>query len=103
MQTEIVFPASDGRPMPGVLTVPDGATGPVPGLVMIYEIWGMTDEMRRVARDLAADGYAVLMPDLFAAGRSKPLCVAATMRAMLTGEGRAIDDLEAAPSRTSDG
>jgi carboxymethylenebutenolidase len=96
VQTEIVFPASDGRPMPGVLTVPEGATGPVPGLVMIYEIWGMTGEMRRVARDLAADGYAVLMPDLFAAGRVKALCVAATMRAMVKGEGRALDDLDAA-------
>ena len=96
VQTEIVFPSSDGRPLPGVLTVPDGVEGPVPGLVMIYEIFGMTDEMRRVARDLAANGYAVLIPDLFAAGPAKPLCVAATMRAMASGHGRAVDDLEAA-------
>jgi len=96
VQTEIVFPGSDGKPMPGVLTVPDGADGPVPALVMIYEIFGMSDEMRRVARDLAAEGYAVLIPDLFAAGPVKPLCVAATMRALASGHGRALDDLEAA-------
>jgi carboxymethylenebutenolidase len=96
MQVEIVFPASDGRPMPGVLTVPDGGDRPVPGLLMIYEIFGMSDEMRRVARDLAADGYAVLIPDLFARGSVRALCVAATMRAMLTGHGPAMDDLEAA-------
>jgi carboxymethylenebutenolidase len=96
MQVETVFPTLDGTPMPGVLTVPDGVEGPVPGVLMIYEIFGMSDEMRRVARDLAAEGYVVLMPDLFARGSVRALCVAATMRAMVTGEGPAMDDLEAA-------
>jgi carboxymethylenebutenolidase len=95
MQVETVFPTSDGT-MPAVLTLPDGAEGPVPGLLLIYEILGMSDEMRRVARDLAAEGYAVLIPDLFARGRVRPLCVAATMRTMVTGSGAAMDDLEAA-------
>jgi len=96
MQVETVFPAADGTPMPAVLTLPDGADGPVPGVLMIYEIFGMSDEMRRVARDLAAEGYAVLIPDLFARGRVRALCVAATMRTMVTGSGAAMDDLEAA-------
>jgi carboxymethylenebutenolidase len=96
MQVETCFPALDGAPMPGVLTVPDGVDGPVPGLLMIYEIFGMSDEMRRVARDLAAEGYAVLIPDLFARGSVRALCVAATMRTMITGQGPAMDDLEAA-------
>jgi carboxymethylenebutenolidase len=96
MQLEIVFPSSDGKPLPGVLTVPDGVDGPVPALLMIYEVYGMSDEMRRVARDLAAEGYAVLIPDLFARGPVKPLCVAATMRTMARGAGPALDDLEAA-------
>jgi carboxymethylenebutenolidase len=96
MQVETCFPALDGAPMPGVLAVPDGVDGPVPGLLMIYEIFGMSDEMRRVARDLAAEGYAVLIPDLFARGSVRALCVAATMRTMITGQGPAMDDLEAA-------
>jgi carboxymethylenebutenolidase len=96
MQVETVFPGLDGTPVPGVLTVPDGANGPVPGVLMIYEIFGMSDEMRRVARDLAAEGYVVLIPDLFARGSIRALCVAATMRAMVTGHGAAMDDLEAA-------
>ena len=95
MQVETVFPTSDGT-MPAVLTLPDGAQGPVPGLLMIYEIFGMSDEMRRVARELAAEGYAVLIPDLFARGRVRALCVAATMRTMVNGSGAAMDDLEAA-------
>jgi carboxymethylenebutenolidase len=96
VQTEIMFTASGGTTLPGVLTVPDGAAGPGPALVMIYEVFGMTDEMRRVARDLAADGYTVLIPDLFARGPAKPICVARALRTTLRGEGRELDDLEAA-------
>lgn len=96
MQLEIVFPAADGKPLPGVLTLPDDVTGPVPALVMIYEIFGMSEEMRRVARDLAAEGYAVLIPDLFARGPVKALCVASTVRTMARGHGRELDDLESA-------
>ncbi len=95
MQTDIAFPAGDTT-LPGVLTVPDGATGPVPALVLIYEAFGMNEEMRRVARDLAAEGYAVLIPDLFARGRIKPLCVASALRTAQRGEGRELDDLESA-------
>lgn len=95
VQTEISFPAGDTT-LPGVLTLPAGATGPVPALVMIYEAFGMSDEMRRVARDLAADGYAVLIPDLFARGTIKPLCVASAFRTALRGEGQELDDLESA-------
>src|ERR1700748_1239323 len=96
MQVETPFPASGGTPMPGVLTVPDGVDGPVPGLLMIYEIFGMSAEMRRVARDFAAEGYAVLIPALFARASFRRLCGAATMRAMASGRGAEMDDLEAA-------
>ncbi|MFC4949756.1 dienelactone hydrolase family protein [Pseudonocardia sp. GCM10023141] len=94
MQTEITFPAGGGVSLPGVLTVPDHVDGPVPGLVMIYEVFGMNDEMRRIARELAAEGYAVIIPDLFARGSLRPLCVASAVRATLTGKGRELDDLE---------
>jgi carboxymethylenebutenolidase len=94
VQTEISFPAGNTT-LPGVLTLPDGE-GPFPALVMIYEAYGMTDEMKRVARDLAADGYATVIPDLFARGPVRPLCVASVLRTALLGRGPALDDLEAA-------
>lgn len=94
MQTEIRFPAGNTT-LPGVLTVPDG-DGPHPALVMIYEVMGMTDEMKRVARDLAEDGYATVIPDLFARGPIRPLCVASALGTAVTGRGRSLDDLEAA-------
>lgn len=94
MQSDVRLPVG-GATLPAVFTVPAG-NGPAPALVMIYEAFGMSDEMRRIARQLAADGYATIMPDLYARGRVKPLCIAATMRAALTGSGRALEDLEAA-------
>jgi carboxymethylenebutenolidase len=96
MQTDVTLTATGGVSYPGVLTVPDGAEGPGPALVMIYEAFGMTDEMRRVARDLAAEGYVVLIPDLFARSTPRALCVMRTMRTMMRGEGRELHDIEAA-------
>nr|WP_304633532.1 dienelactone hydrolase family protein [Pseudonocardia sp. C8] len=69
---------------------------PGPALVMVYELHGMTPEMRRIARELARAGYTVLIPDLFARGPVKPLCVAATMATMATGRGAALGDCESA-------
>lgn len=96
MQSDVRFPCGDGFSMPGVLTTPTiERSGPRPGLLLIYEALGMNDEMARVARELSDEGWTVLIPDLFARGR-KPLCVARCLRAMRTGEGGALDDLESA-------
>jgi carboxymethylenebutenolidase len=96
MQTEVTLTAGGGVQYPGVLTVPDDADGPRPALLMIYEAFGMTDEMKRVAGDLAAEGYVVLIPDLFARSSPRALCVARTMRTMMRGEGPELHDLETA-------
>ena len=42
---------------------PDAATGP--GLLLIQEIYGVSDYIRAVAEDLAGLGYVVAAPDLF--------------------------------------
>jgi carboxymethylenebutenolidase len=43
--------------------LPDGGTGP--GLLLIQEIFGISDYIREVAEDLANLGYVVAAPDLF--------------------------------------
>jgi carboxymethylenebutenolidase len=47
---------------------PDGGTGP--GILLIQEIFGVSDYIRAVAEDLAGLGYVVSAPDLF--WRMKP-------------------------------
>ena len=49
--------------MQGYLATP--ASGSGPGIVVIQEIFGVTAGMRKLADDLAAQGYVALVPDLF--------------------------------------
>jgi len=48
----------------GYLAVPEGE-GPFPALVIIHEWNGLTDRVRQVADDFAAEGYVTLAADLF--------------------------------------
>jgi carboxymethylenebutenolidase len=48
----------------GYLSVPAGE-GPFPALVIIHEWNGLTDRVRQVADDFAAEGYVTLAADLF--------------------------------------
>lgn len=96
MQSDVSFTCDDGFVMPGLLSSPAaGQDAPRPGLLMIYEAFGMNEEMARVAGELSDEGWTVLVPDLFARG-PKPLCVARCLRTIATGEGPALSDLEAA-------
>lgn len=78
--------------LPAYRAVPTGV-GPWPGLVLVHELFGLDDEMRRHADRLAASGYLVLAPDLLARGR-RAVCLARTMTALRRGSGQAFDDLE---------
>ena len=67
--------------LPSYRAVPAG-DGPWPGLLLVHEIFGLDDEMKRHADRLAAMGYLVLAPDLLARGRkvvcTRPLCPVAS-------------------------
>jgi carboxymethylenebutenolidase len=65
--------AGAGRPVeriviaPGVvgdLAVP--ATTPAPAVIVVHEWYGLTDDIRDLARRFAEDGFVALAPDLFA-------------------------------------
>ena len=79
--------------LPAYRAVPDG-DGPWPGLVLVHEIFGLDDEMRRHADRLAAMGYVVLAPDLLTRGR-RVVCLARTLASLRSGTGQAFDDLDA--------
>ena len=48
----------------GYLAVPEGA-GPFPALVIVHEWNGLTDRVRQVADNFAAEGYVTLAVDLY--------------------------------------
>jgi carboxymethylenebutenolidase len=66
---QVTYAEVDGRKVTGWLSRPKTAAGPLPGLIVIHEWWGLNDNVRDEARRLAAEGYVTLAVDLYE-GRS---------------------------------
>ena len=81
------------EPLPVEVYRPEGE-GPFPAVVVICEAWGLNDDIRRIARRFAAEGYVAAAPDLYR-GRHFLRCVGAAMSALQTGKGPEVDDLKA--------
>jgi carboxymethylenebutenolidase len=92
---DVSFPSGSGRPMRGALARPDAAT-PRPGVLVLHDVYGLVDDVRRIAGRIAELGYVALVPDLYDTGHPKPLCIVRTFLAMKRGEGPAFADLDAA-------
>jgi len=60
----IRFERPDGQSVNGYLAEPVRARG-APGLVVIQEWWGLNDQIKGVADQLAKAGYRALVPDLY--------------------------------------
>jgi len=56
----------------GYLARPERAAGPLPGVLVVQEIWGVDPHIEDVTRRLAEAGYAALAPDLFAQDGARP-------------------------------
>jgi carboxymethylenebutenolidase len=99
--TEIHIPLPNGGELGGVAALPEGA-GPHPGCVVVSDIFGLSDDVRRICGRLADEGFAAVAPDLYSHG-AKALCVARVMGDLATGaHGRTLDDIEAARAHLSD-
>src|SRR3954470_656558 len=85
------FEAPDGR-LDGYLATPPGS-GPWPGVVVLHEIFGLTDDIRAQADRFAAAGYLALAPDLYAWSNT-PRCLVATLRTLAAGSGRTLTDID---------
>ena len=92
---DLSFPSSTGRPMRAALARPaDGARRPA--VIVIHEIFGLNDDIRRITARVADLGYVALAPDLFDTGAAKVLCVLRAFLALRRREGPVFADLEAA-------
>jgi carboxymethylenebutenolidase len=95
--TDISIQVGEGS-FPGYLAAPaDGTPSPWPGLVVIHEILGLTDDMKRTTDEIAGHGYLALAPDLFG-GKAWIRCVRSAFMQLRSGSGPGFDVLDAARS-----
>jgi len=64
-ESEVVYATIEGREVRGFLARPAGERTGGPALIVIQEWWGLNENIRSMARRLAAEGYTALAVDLY--------------------------------------
>jgi carboxymethylenebutenolidase len=74
------------------LARPPVGDGRWPGVVVLHEIFGLTDDLRQQTDRLAAAGYLAVAPDLYTAGVVR--CMRSIFHTLSTGNGLPLEDIE---------
>lgn len=61
----VVYATIGGADVTGYLVRPNGAEESLPGVIVIHEWWGLNDNIRAMADQIAALGYTALAVDLY--------------------------------------
>jgi carboxymethylenebutenolidase len=75
--------------------------GPWPGVVVVHDALGLSDDIREQADWLAAAGYLAVVPDLFG-GRSAVRCVKGVFAQLDAQQGPAFDQIDAVRGRLAE-
>ena len=79
--------------MPVYLATP-GGSGPWPGVVVISDVFGMTQDLRKQTDWMASEGFLAAAPNLFYWG-GKVTCLRAIFRDALARKGRTFEEIDA--------
>jgi carboxymethylenebutenolidase len=90
--TDVSIPVP-ATPLPAYLAAPTGS-GPWPGVVVLHDLAGMSQDLRNQADWLADAGYLAVAPDLFRGDR-RPTCMIRMIRETWRREGPTFASIEA--------
>lgn len=92
--TDVAVPLPDGGSLEAALAVPDGP-GLHPGVVVLHEMFGLTDDIRAAARRFADHGYVAVAPNLFSHG-NRALCLSRVLTDLYVRDarGETLDDVD---------
>ncbi len=85
--------SAEGPPLPGFLD--DAAGAGAPAVIVIHEWWGLNDQVRGIARRLAAEGFCAFAVDLYQGTLAKDAAEASSLAAALDAK-RVLATLHAA-------
>lgn len=88
---EMRIPVTDGT-IGGYLAEPAG-DGPHPGVVIIHDAFGLSQDARDITDRFAREGFVALSPNLYSRGGFR--CVRRVFTDMFKRQGQAFDDIEA--------
>ncbi|GAA5161990.1 MULTISPECIES: dienelactone hydrolase family protein [Amycolatopsis] len=92
-----MIPVADGT-IDGYLALPQREVSgepPWPGVVVIHDVAGLTEDARNITDRFATAGYVALSVDLYSRGGFFR-CVKTVFKDLTAGRGRAFDDISAA-------
>ncbi len=82
LTSTVSVPRASGKGvMESFLAKPEGA-GPFGAIIVIYEIFGLNDNIRDISRQFAEQGYVALGVDLFS-NRNRMVCMMQIIHGML--------------------
>jgi len=90
---EIAIPVSDGT-IRGYLAEP-GGDGPHPGVVLIHDAFGLSEDTRTITDRFAREGYLALSPDMYSRG-GVFRCIRRVFSDLFARKGRSFEDIETA-------
>ena len=88
--------AIGGRQVTCTVMVPESRAWCSAGVLLVHDIFGLTNVTRNHAIRLAEAGYTVVAPDLFPAGSTRASCVFKTMRDFRRRSGTSWEILDSA-------
>ena len=100
---EVAYATIGGEAVTGTLVRPANMDGPLPGVIVIHEWWGLNDNVRDMARRLADQGYAALAVDLYGGEvADTPDAAMALMQSAMGREADLTDNVRQAYAYLSD-